>query len=149
MDTIPPVIRAVDVNAPIEKAFSVFTERIGEWWPLETHGIYGDQSETCILEPRVGGRLYERSLEGEEGNWATVTAYEPPSRLVLSWKPNPDRPAPTEIEVTFTQQGAGTHVELTHRGWELLGDEGPEARDSYNSGWPGTLAGYARYAEAG
>ncbi|MEA2451298.1 MAG: hypothetical protein QOG04_8 [Actinomycetota bacterium] len=145
--TLAPVVRTVDVNADVDKAFRVFTERIGEWWPLETHGIYGDKAETCILEGQVGGRLYERSVDGEEADWAEVTAYDPPSRFVLAWKPNPSRPAPTEIEVTFTQQGEGTHVQLTHTGWDLLGDEGAEARDSYNSGWPETLARYAGHVD--
>jgi uncharacterized protein YndB with AHSA1/START domain len=143
--TIAPIIRTVDVAASVETAFGVFTERIGDWWPLETHGLFGDKAETCVMERRVGGRLFERSVDGEEGNWATVTAYEPPERFVLSWKPNPNRAAPTEIEVTFTALGDMTHVQLVHRGWELLGDEGAEARDTYNSGWPETLA---RYAEA-
>jgi uncharacterized protein YndB with AHSA1/START domain len=147
--TIAPVVRSVDVDAPVDKAFLVFTERIGEWWPLQAHGIFEDKAETCVLEGRVGGRLYERSVDGDEGQWGTVTAYEPPTRLVLSWHPNLDRPAPTEIEVTFTPLGEGTHVELVHRGWEVLGDVALEARDSYDGGWPETLRCYAAAASAG
>jgi uncharacterized protein YndB with AHSA1/START domain len=145
---VAPVVRAVDVDATVERAFAVFTERIGDWWPLATHGIYGDRARTCVLEPRQGGRLFERSVDGEEAHWATVTVFEPPERLVLSWQPNPDRPAPTEVEVTFTSIGGSTHVELVHRGWELLGDEGAEARTSYDEGWPETLRLYSEAVEA-
>jgi uncharacterized protein YndB with AHSA1/START domain len=141
--TIPPVVRTIDVHAPVDRAFQVFTERIGEWWPLEIHGAFEDKAETCVLEPKIGGRLYERSTDGEEADWATVTAYDPPRLVRLSWQPNPNRPAPTEIEVTFTAKGDTTHVQLVHTGWELLGDEGQEARDNYNSSWPTTLARFA------
>jgi uncharacterized protein YndB with AHSA1/START domain len=141
--TIAPVVRTIDVEAPVERAFQVFTERIGEWWPLEAHGVFEDKAETCVLEPKVGGRVYERSVAGEEADWATVLAYEPPRLLRLAWQPNPDRPAPTEVEITFTAQGPMTHVQLIHTGWDLLGEQGQEARDSYNNGWPTTLGRFA------
>jgi uncharacterized protein YndB with AHSA1/START domain len=147
IEQIAPVVRAISVAVPPERAFKVFTERIGAWWPLEMHGVFGDKAKTCVMEPRVGGRVYEVSVDGEEASWAEVTAYEPPERIVWSWRPNRDRPAPTEVEITFTPEGGGTRVELMHRGWELLGDEGAEARDSYDSGWPKTLARFAEIAE--
>lgn len=70
-----------------------------------------------------------------------------PQRFVLEWKVNPDAAAPTEIEVTFTAEGDGTRVEILHRGWERLGEAGPEARASYSEGWIGVLDCFAGATE--
>lgn len=146
-NAIAPVIRTVTVTVPPTKAFAVFTERIGQWWPLEIHGVFHEEAEGVVFEPHVGGHVFELSSSGESASWAEVMEYDPPRRLVLAWRPNRDRPAPTTIEVTFTPVDEGTKVELVHTGWERLGVRAvaQEARDSYNSGWPETLR---RFAEA-
>ena len=100
--------RTVTVDCPVEHAFSTFTDRIHEWWPLETHSIdsgeTGSTPETVVFDG-PGGRIYERTTKGEELDWARVTTFEPPSRFVLAWNPSrEDRPR-TEIEVTFTRRG--------------------------------------------
>ena len=79
---------------------------------------------------------------GEEAHWANVTAWEPPSRLVLEWKVNPEAIAPTEIEVRFTPEGDGTRVDLEHRGFEALGKDAEEAHTSYSNGWPAVFQDY-------
>jgi hypothetical protein len=108
-----------------------------------------ERVEAVVLEGRRGGRLYERWHDGGEADWGRVVAWEPPQRLVLSWKPNPERKAATEVEVRFVAvEPDHTRVELEHRGWERLGDLGPEARASYDGGWPGVLDGYAGTAMA-
>jgi uncharacterized protein YndB with AHSA1/START domain len=137
--TIAPVIRTVDVEVPVERAFKVFTERFGEWWPLETHGLFLDKAKTAIIEPRAGGRVYEVSETDQEASWGEVLEFDPPSKVVLAWKPNATPLPPTTLEVTFTASGDGTHVVLTHTGWELLGDLAEEARESYHEGWVPTL----------
>ena len=146
---IEPVRKTVTVNGSAERAFEVFTARIGEWWPLEIHSvgreIVGIEPVSVAFEGEAGGRLVERMEGGREAPWAEVVAWEPPHRLVLAWKPNPDRPAPTEIEVTFTPVASGTRVDLEHRGWERLGDEGREAREGY-SDWERVLGRYAELA---
>jgi uncharacterized protein YndB with AHSA1/START domain len=143
--------KSITVECPLEHTFEVFTERIGSWWPLETHSIEagrtGTPPETAVLEGRVGGRLYERQTDGSEGFWAQVVAWEPPRRLVLQWKVNPDAPAATEIEVRFTPEASGTRVELEHRGWEPFGDKAKEARDDYDSNWLGVLRKFKERAE--
>ena len=82
---------SITVDCPVEHAFSTFTERIHDWWPLETHSIEVDEGgstpETVIFDG-AGGRLYERTTKGEELEWAHVTAFEPPHRFVLSWNPS-------------------------------------------------------------
>ena len=141
-----PIRKVVEVNCDPEHAFRVFTERIADWWPLETHSLNGEHTQTVMVEGREGGEVYETSDQGERGHWATVRVWEPPRRLVLAWHVNPEAAAATEIEVTFTADGDRTRVQLEHRNWELLGvEQGAEARAGYNEGWETVLA---RYAEA-
>ena len=85
--------------------------------------------------------------DGAEGNWGTVLVWEPPSRVVLAWKPNTTPDPPTEVEVRFTPQGDGTLVELEHRGWERLGVAAERARAGYGQGWVGVLALFASAAD--
>jgi uncharacterized protein YndB with AHSA1/START domain len=139
------VRKTVTVAAPIERAFEVFTERIGTWWPVATHSIGREQAQTAVLEGREGGRLYEVIEGGETAPWATLTAWEPPHRLVLSWHVNPERIAPTEVEVRFTAEEGGTRVDLEHRAWERLGADATDASAGYDEGWDLVLG---RYVEA-
>jgi uncharacterized protein YndB with AHSA1/START domain len=146
---LAPVVRTVHVEVPADRAFHVFTENFGEWWPLEMHGIYGDKAETAVIEPRAGGRVFERSVDGDEVPWGEVIDYDPPGRIVLAWKPNSEPTPPTTVEVTFTADATGTQVVLTHTGWELLGDAADEARQSYHEGWVPTLQRFVQATETG
>ena len=146
--TIAPVVRTIDVSAPVDKAFRVFTEEMGSWWPLDVHSLYLERAASVTFDPAVGGHVTERSADGDEASWAQVLVYEPPTRFVLAWKPNTTPAPPTRLEVTFTPTAGGTHVELTHSGWELLGDEWEGARSSYSDGWISTLEHYAGAAKA-
>ena len=143
--------RSITVDCPVEHAFSTFTERIHEWWPLETHSIEVDEGgptpETVIFDG-PGGRLYERTTKGEELEWARVTAFEPPHRFVLSWNPSREERPRTEIEVTFADVDGKTRVDLEHRGWQNLGERGGQVRHGYDSAWSGVLAGYEESASS-
>jgi uncharacterized protein YndB with AHSA1/START domain len=148
-EPIEPVRVAVDVRRGIEEAFQVFTAGIAAWWPVAGHSVEPDKVAAVVLEDRVGGRLYERWHDGGEANWGRVLAWEPPTRLLLAWSPNPERPVPTEVEVRFLAVEADrTRVELEHRGWERLGDPAAKARASYHDGWPTVLHAYAGTAMA-
>jgi uncharacterized protein YndB with AHSA1/START domain len=136
------VRKSLTVAAPVERAFEVFTERIGTWWPLDTHSIGHERARDAVLEGREGGGLYEVMDGGETAPWATVLAWEPPSRIVLSWHVNPTVPA-TEVEVRFSPEGDGTRVVLEHRGWERLGDDADAARGAYEEGWDVVLGPFA------
>ncbi len=131
---IPPVLRSTHVHRSAEETFVLFTDRIGAWWPLRTHGLFGENSGG--LEFR-DGLLVERSLTGEETVWGEVLAWEPPHAFAITWHPGrTDGPA-SVVEVIFKEDEQGTRVELVHRGWEAFGDEtGLSTRDGYVG--PGT-----------
>jgi uncharacterized protein YndB with AHSA1/START domain len=138
--TIAPVRKTLTVNCSPKRAFEIFTAEVASWWPTKTHSIHHDKVTDVVLEPREGGELYEIAEGGEREHWARVTAWEPPKRLVLAWHVNPETPAPTEIEVTFTAEGEGTLVELEHRNWEQVGPGAAQMRDNYDGGWDLVLA---------
>jgi uncharacterized protein YndB with AHSA1/START domain len=150
MSGIEPIRRSVTVRTDPERAFRLFTEEIGTWWPLETHSRAADEDrgakvEGVELQGRVGGLVLEHLSTGETLPWAEVLAWDPPNRLVLAWKPSSSPRPPTELEIRFTPVDGGTLVELEHRGWERLGEIAAEAREGYSSGWIPVLA---RFEEA-
>jgi uncharacterized protein YndB with AHSA1/START domain len=155
MERMEPIRRTVRVQCSIDRAFRVFTEKMGTWWPLETHSIAVDQelgqkAETLNVGAREGGRIEEVLDDGSTRDWGEVVAWEPHHRVVFAWKPN-DRPTPpTEVEVRFTRESDGTLVELEHRGWDRLGDVSDVLRPLYASegGWTMVLERYASTAES-
>ncbi len=142
---LEPVRKQISVDCDVESAFRTFTEDIATWWPVASHSVSGEGT-TPYFEGRDGGRMYERTADGHEHDWANIVAYEPPHRVVLEWKVNPAAP-PTEVEVRFSQDGDGTRVELEHRGWERYPTGGSDERGSYDSGW-GHVLGRFREAAA-
>jgi uncharacterized protein YndB with AHSA1/START domain len=139
------VHKDLTVRCTAETAFLTFTEEIDTWWPLGTHSLGKQRAERVVLEGRAGGRVYEVWDDGSERPWGTVTVWEPPERLVLSWKVNPDALAPTLLEVRFVPDGPdATRVELDHRGWEALGAAAGESFASYETGWDVVLGTFVR-----
>jgi uncharacterized protein YndB with AHSA1/START domain len=145
------VQQAIVVDAPIERAFSVFTEDIGSWWPPEHHILEGELSE-MVFEPRAGGHVYDRGTDGSECRWARVLVYEPPSRLVISWdislqwQIETDLERTSEVEVRFVPEGEDrTRVELEHRHLERHGEGWERMRDAVGSpaGWGVGLGRFA------
>lgn len=141
--TLPPLVKEVVVATPVEKAWAIFTAEIDTWWPVETHSIEPERVKEIVFEAEPGGRVFERWHDGTERAWGQVEECEPPHRVLLSWQPNHERPAPTEVEVAFTAVDGGTRVRLEQRGWERLGDQGAEARSRYVEGWDLVLGRYA------
>ena len=132
MTETAPVTKSVSVNRTPEEAFRIYTEGIATWWPLDTHSPSG-KAETVVIEPREGGRVYERTTDGEEVEWGEILVWDPPRRLVHSW--HLGRQEATEVELRFSPEGEGTLVKLVHRGWESHGEYAAAVRASYDSGW--------------
>ena len=143
---------SIVVDAPIERAFSVFTEGIGSWWPAEHHILQAELAG-MVFELRQGGHIYDRGVDGSECHWGRVLAYEPPTRVVFSWdislqwqlESDPQRSS--EVEVRFLADGPNrTRVELEHRHLDRHGDGWEQMRDAVGSpdGWG---LGMHRFAE--
>ena len=145
------VRRQIVVEAPIERAFTVFTERFGDFKPPE-HNLLAVAIAETVFEPKVGGHIYDRGVDGSECHWARVLAFEPPDRVVFSWDISPqwqietDPDNASEVEVRFVAEGpTRTRVELEHRhldrhgaGWQAVSDG-----IAHDQGWSLYLARYA------
>ena len=145
------VRRQVTVNAPIERAFSVFTDQFGDFKPKE-HNLMGSPIAETHFDPRVGGHIYDVAEDGSECRWARVLAFEPPVRVVFSWDISPhwqieaDEAKTSEVEVNFIAEAPQrTRVELEHRRIDRHGDgwEGVREGVGDEGGWPIYLARYA------
>ncbi len=137
-----PVVRSASVDRNIDDTFRIFTTEIGAWWPLPTHGIFGDASGGVAFDD---DRLVERSVTGEENVWAEVTAWDPPNQLCLDWHPGRNSDEATTVEVTFEAIEGGTRVIIEHRGWERLGPDAIERRRQYMrpNAWGGVIDHFA------
>lgn len=145
----------VTVEAPRERAFDVFVNQFAQIKPPE-HNILGVEIAETVFEPRAGGHIFDRGVDGSECRWARVLAYEPPDRLLFSWDISPRwqleaNPARTsEVELRFiAETPTRTRVELEHRRLDRHGDGWPAERDAIagDGGWPLYLHRYAQLIE--
>jgi uncharacterized protein YndB with AHSA1/START domain len=148
-DTV--VRKEIVVDAPVERAFSVFTDRFGDFKPPE-HNLLSAPIVETTFEPRVGGHIVDRAEDGSECRWARILAFEPPDRVVFSWdigptwQVEPDPAKASEVEVRFVAEGAGrTRVELEHRHIDRHGPGWDAVHGGVDSdgGWPLYLTRYA------
>jgi uncharacterized protein YndB with AHSA1/START domain len=157
-EVFAPIRYAVTVPLPVDRAFTLFTEGFNSWWP--GHHIGTAEMAEAVLEPRTGGRYYERGVDGSECEWGQVLACEPSHRIVVAWQITAqgdawvydrDLSRASEFEVNFREQPDGrTLVELEHRN---IGRHGPGAAGIHQGvngpgGWPGILDNYAKLAAA-
>jgi uncharacterized protein YndB with AHSA1/START domain len=137
-----PLRMSFDVECAAERAFGLWTAKIGRWWPPD-HTVTGRPDLDVVLEGGVGGRIYERTPDGVEHDWGEVTVWSPPTRLVYLWHLRRDRADATEVEIRFVALGGGvTRVEIEHRGWERLGGAAEQWRDQNRAGWQTLLPHY-------
>jgi uncharacterized protein YndB with AHSA1/START domain len=149
-DTETLVHKEVVVPVPAERAFAAFTDRIGEFKPPE-HNLLGAPIAETVFEPKVGGNILDRAIDGTECRWARVLVYEPPTRLVFSWDISPrwelesDPDRTSEVEVRFVPDTAErTRVVLEHRHIDRHGSGWEAVRDGVDGdqGWPLYLTRY-------
>jgi uncharacterized protein YndB with AHSA1/START domain len=148
---------SIVVQAPIERAFSVFTDGIGSWWSPDHHVLASELAE-MVFEPREGGHVYDRGVDGSECRWARVLAYQPPNGFTISWDINlswqieSDPERTSEVEVRFVAEAPDrTRVELEHRHLERHGEGWERMRDAVASpgGWSDGLGRFAEAMRAG
>jgi uncharacterized protein YndB with AHSA1/START domain len=150
--TDPTAVHAsIEVDAPVRRAFEVFTRDFGAFKPPE-HNLLAVPITETVVETDVGGHIIDRGADGSECPWATVLAYEPPDRLVFSWDISPrwqietDAEKRSEVEVTFTALGEDrTRVDIYHRHLDRHGEGWAGVREgvSTDEGWPLYLGRYA------
>jgi uncharacterized protein YndB with AHSA1/START domain len=142
------VRKTVTVDASPEWAFEVFTQRLADWWPLDTHHIAEKDAVDARFEPFQGGRFYEVAADGSETQWGTVSVWDPPNRFVYYWQLDADwafdsdLDHASEVEVRFTEEAPGrTRVDLEHRLLERFGEKADQMQSVFSSdgGWSGLL----------
>ena len=144
---IEPLLVEVELECPADHAFATWTERFGVWWP-PGHRTSGDPEATVHLEPRLGGRIFERTSDGREIDWGEVTEWDPPRRLGYLWHIRRGREQATDVRIHFVDDRPGTSVvRIEHTGWERLGAEGQAWRDANRGGWAGLLPHFKVAAE--
>jgi hypothetical protein len=152
---VAPIRHTVTVRSDPERAFDLFTERMGTWWPVDAYSRAVSEFENENIEverlefqARMGGSILEHTSDGRVLPWAEVIAWHPPHSVLMAWRPHSRPEPPTELEVTFTAREGGTLVELEHRGWERLSDDfREEMYDIYARGWITTLGCFAAAAD--
>jgi uncharacterized protein YndB with AHSA1/START domain len=147
---VAPVKKTLSVKASQAHAFDVFTLRFDAWWP-KSHHIGKAGMKESVIEPRTGGRWFEKGEDGSECDWGRVLAWEPPQRLVLSWQINSkftrDETVNSEIEVRFIAESAErTRVEFEHR-IEAYDAEGIRSAVDSPGGWNSLLENYRSAAQ--
>jgi uncharacterized protein YndB with AHSA1/START domain len=150
--SIAPIIRTVVVKAAPARAFELYLTHMEQWWP-KGQTIGKSPHVAIVLEPRVGGRWFERDADGTETHWGKVLAWEPPARLLLGWQINSqwnyDPDFVTEVELTFAPaEGGGTLITLEHRNLERFGADAARHAERLGGGWPKHLAQFVEYANA-
>lgn len=150
----PAAIRkTIDVKAPIERAFTVFASRMGEWWHKDHSLAEGKRQVDVVVEPHAGGRWYEKADDGSEYEWGKVIAYEPPHRLLLAWQLTRefvyDPDFETTVEIRFEETAEGTRVHFEHRDLERMGAEAVETFEGMDGGWGMLLDLFKAAAEQG
>jgi Activator of Hsp90 ATPase homolog 1-like protein len=135
---IEPLRIELELDCAPAHAFHTWTDRLSTWWP-RGHSVSGDPV-AVVLEPRVGGRIFERTSSGQEIDWGWVTTWDPPQRIGYRWHMRREPAEATDVDVRFNSTPDGrTRLEIVHSGWERLGAEAEAWRDANRGGWDGLL----------
>ena len=144
---IEPLRLSYEIRCSPEHAFEVWTTRVSAWWP-KGHSASGNPETLVVLEPREGGRIFERTPDGTEIDWGQITLWSPPRRLGYVWHIARDRSDATDVELTFVDLGDGTtRLDIVHAGWQRLGAEGPVWREANTDGWSALIPSFVAAAE--
>ncbi|HXQ59490.1 MAG TPA: SRPBCC domain-containing protein [Acidimicrobiales bacterium] len=137
-----------EIRCTVDHAFETWATRFSSWWP-KGHSASGNPDTTVVLEPGVGGRIFERTPDGTEIAWGEITHWDPPHRLDYLWHISRDRKDATDVELHFVDIGDGTtRLDIVHSGWERLGAEGQSWRQANTRGWDALVPRFIGAAEA-
>jgi uncharacterized protein YndB with AHSA1/START domain len=142
-----PLRLSFDIRCSPDHAFAVWTTRLASWWP-KGHSASGNPDTTVVFEPRLGGRIFERTPDGTEIDWGEITEWSPPQRLGYLWHIARDRADATTVILHFVGLDDGTtRLDIVHDGWERLGADGPVFREANTSGWNALIPSFVAAAE--
>ncbi len=140
---IEPVVKELMISVDAKRAFEVFTQEIGRWWPLASHSLSasaGKAARGVSMTPGVGGSIVEVMHDGTKSTWGVITEWEAGTKLAFTWHLRRPEAEQTYVCVEFSAHWTGTMVRLVHSGWEAQGEDGASNREQYNSGWDYVLA---------
>jgi uncharacterized protein YndB with AHSA1/START domain len=142
---VAPVRKTVTVPIPPARAFEIFTNEIGLWWPLASHSVGLEHATAVSMGTAVGDQVVELKDDGTTSVWGTVVRSDPPNELALTWHAGRPAENPTLLEITFRLAPGGTDVELVHSGWERWANGGATA-NAYREGWIPVLSRFQAHA---
>jgi uncharacterized protein YndB with AHSA1/START domain len=132
-ERLEPLRKTIEVEVSAVDAFRIWTEELGDWWPLATHSVGRGDAVSCTLEGRAGGWIYETTRPGDQHVWGTITQWDPPRRLAHSWHPGGHAADATTVELTFRAvAGNRTRLDLVHGGWPA---SAADRRAEDDKGW--------------
>lgn len=140
MSPVAPIRREVLVDANPDRAFRVFTEQIGRWWPVAEHSVHGEGGTVAF----DSNEIVEVSGDGQRVVWGAVTQWQPGKLLAFTWYPSADAEHASHVTVSFAAADTQTLVSLVHEDWEVFADP-VAARAEYDEGWPVVLQGFAAH----
>ncbi len=144
---IEPITLDFEVRCSVDHAFDTWTGNIARWWPSD-HTVGGSRGLRVVMEPGIGGRIYERHGDGREVDWGIVTTWQRPTQLGYTWHLGRTPADATDVLIRFVPLDAEhTRVEIEHRGWERLGTDGQAWRDRNGGGWESLLPHYRGYVD--
>lgn len=137
-----PIVKTVTVPVSPDRAFHRFTSEIMRWWPVARHSVSAGRGEVpkdVVIEPRLGGAVYEILQDDSRAEWGQITEWNAPGGFTMTWHPGNPASKATTLALSFEPAPAGCLVTLTHSGWEVLADQAAEVRGHYSSGWDHVL----------
>jgi len=141
IDTLPPVVKTIEVPCDQARAFEIFVNGMPRWWPLDKRSMSlmrngGRPAADLLVDPRKGGKIVEISPDGDEYHWGTIRVYDPHDRLSLDFHMGLKPDTASLVEVKFVAlDEARTQVVLTQSRWEAFGDLAQDMYNGYGSSW--------------
>jgi hypothetical protein len=146
---IEPLQLSFEIRCPADHAFEVWTTRTAAWWP-RGHSTSGHPDTRVTIEPRLDGRIYERTPDGTEIDWGRITSWDPPRGLGYRWHIGRAAEAATDVELRFVDLGDGTtRLEIVQSGWEALGADALAYREANTGGWSTLIPQFTAAAVSG
>lgn len=136
---LEPIVKTIEVPCGQEKAFKVFVNDMGSWWPLDERSMSkkdGQSAKSLNVEAKLGGKIVEISDDDTEHFWGTFKTFNPHDSVSMNFHMGMPPENASLVEVEFTALGAEqTRVQLTQSNWEAFGDFAEMVYKGYVSGW--------------